>query len=327
MNYLRILIIAPLLILGVQAQQQPKPIESLGWAFPVPDKKLPPTKKDAEVKHLDGSSKSYTQEQIDDQFNPPDWFPDEHAPAPQIVSHGIKPSVQGCGSCHLMSGLGHPESADLAGLPLAYLERQMVDFKSGDRKDPALPAYAASLRAARMNGISRAISPEDSRQALEWFSSLKPTVWYKVVEAKTVPKSYVNVTRMRLPLPGGGTEPIGDRIIVLPQDQARVELRDPHSGFTVYVPVGSISRGRALVATGGKGKTISCAICHGDSLKGLGEIPSLAGQNPLFIVRQIYNFQSGAHGGASAALMKKVVANLSEGDMVAIAAYLTSLTP
>jgi cytochrome c553 len=31
-----------------------------------------------------------------------------------------------CGSCHLMSGQGHPESADIAGMPAEYLIRQMA---------------------------------------------------------------------------------------------------------------------------------------------------------------------------------------------------------
>jgi cytochrome c553 len=224
-----------------------------------------------------------------------------------------------------MSGLGHPESANLAGLPFAYLQRQMADFKRDDRKDP--PLHSASLRSARMNGISKAISDEDARQASEWFASLKPAVWYKVVEAQTVPKSYVNNTRMRLPLPSGGTEPIGNRIMVLPQDVERIELRDPHTGFIAYVPPGSVAKGKVLVTLGGSSKTIACGICHGDDLKGIGEVPALAGQNPLYIVRQLYNFQSGAHGGPSAALMKKVVVKLSESDMVGIAAYLTSLNP
>jgi cytochrome c553 len=113
----------------------------------------------------------------------------------------------------------------------------------------------------------------------------------------------------------------------MPQDQARIDLRDPHTGFIAYVPPGSVAKGKVLVTSGGAGRTISCSICHGDDLKGLGEVPALAGQNPLYIVRQLYNFQSGAHDGASAALMKKVVMKMSESDMLQIAAYLTSLNP
>ena len=156
---------------------------------------------------------------------------------------------------------------------------------------------------------------------------MKPAVWYRVVETQTVPKSWVNGGRMRLPLPGGGTEPLGNRIITMPQDPARVESRDPHSGFIAYVPPGSIKRGEALATTGGSGKTLSCAICHGEGLKGLGDVPRLAGIHPIYIVRQLFNFQVGANTSTASALMKKVVANLSEDDMIALAAYAASLEP
>lgn len=218
-----------------QAQSAPSP---LAWAYPVPDPP-PASTPNNTPKHLAGSTKAYTQAQIDDQFNPPDWFPGEHGPLPRVVQTGIQ--AQACGSCHLMSGLGHPESASLAGLPLAYMIRQMEDFKNNLRKDPE--ANAASGRAARMNNIAAGLPEEEMRKAVAWFASLKPTVWYKVIEAETVPKTWVNGGRMRLPAPGGGTEPLGNRIITLPQDPERVEMRDPHSGFIAYVPQGSIKRG------------------------------------------------------------------------------------
>ena len=45
---------------------------------------LPPAQPQDNVvlKSLPGSSKQYTQAQIDDVFNPPDWFPNEHPPLP-----------------------------------------------------------------------------------------------------------------------------------------------------------------------------------------------------------------------------------------------------
>ena len=51
---------------------------------------------------------------------------------------------------------------------------------------------------------------------------------------------------MRFAQPGGGMEPIGNRIITLPQDQSRATKRDPHSGFTAYVPPGSSRKARLL---------------------------------------------------------------------------------
>jgi cytochrome c553 len=176
-----------------------------------------------------------------------------------------------------------------------------------------------------MNAIAKAMSDEDVRQAAEWFAALKPGGWIKVVETDTVPKSYVSVKgRQRLPLPGGGTEPLGNRIIELPQDVARATSRDPHSGFVAYVPAGSVAKGEALVKTGGSNKTIACAICHGDTLEGLGDVPRIAGLHPAYVARQLYAFQTGTNHSVSSALMKKVVVHLTADDMVAIAAYVAA---
>jgi cytochrome c553 len=93
------------------------------------------------------------------------------------------------------------------------------------------------------------------------------------------------------------------------------------------VPVGSIKRGEALVRTGGAGKTIACGTCHGQDLKGAGDIPPLAGRSPSYTVRQLYDFQSGARGGLLSSQMKETVAKLSVDDMVSIAAYTASRAP
>ena len=309
-------------VVAAQAQTSPAAGKALTWAYPVPDPNTAGAA-DPTPKHLPGSTKAYTQAQIDDQFKPPDWFPNEHGPLPRVVETGIQ--AQACGSCHLMTGLGHPESANLAGLPVQYMLRQMEDFKNNLRKDPDV--HAQSLRAGRMQIIAAGLPDEEMRKAVEWFAALKPAVWYKVVEATEVPKTWVNGGRMRLPLPAGGTEALGQRIITLPQDPSRVELRDPHSGFIAYVPPGSIKRGEELVTKGGNGKTIACDICHGEGLKGLGDVPRLAGIHPIYVVRQLYNIQVGANSSSAAALMKKVVDKLSDDDMIAIAAYTASLQP
>jgi len=293
------------------------------WAYPVPSKNPPPGSADKSPKKLPGSTKAYTQAQIDDAFAPPDWYPEEHPALPPVVQHGVQ--AQACGACHLMSGLGHPESANLAGLPVEYMLRQMADFKAGLRKDPK--EYEAALRASRMNIISAGLPDEEMRKAVEFFAALKPAVWYKVVEAKEVPQTWINGGRMRLPLPGGGMEALGNRIITVPQDPERVEERDPHSGFIAYVPTGSLKKGEALVTKGGAGKTIACDTCHGEGLKGLGDIPRLAGIHPIYVMRQLYDFQVGANTSSAGAQMKKVVEKLTPDDMLAIAAYTASLNP
>jgi cytochrome c553 len=305
------LLIAGVSVLALGAQQPAAPAgREPSWAFPAINGSLPA---EEGPKNIPGSTKSYTPAQIDDLMNPPDWFPDEHAQAPALVQKGHG-TAMACGACHLMSGEGHPESAGLTGFTAAYLMQQMADFKSGARKD-----------AARMNTIAKDVSDEESRQVAEWFAALKPAAWTKVTEADTVPKTIVGQGRMRFLAPAGGTEPIGNRIITVPQDQNRARNRDPKSGFTAYVPVGSIAKGKALAETGGAGKTVACTICHGDNMRGLGNVPRLAGLHPIYIARQLYLFKDGTRNGVDAQLMKKPVARLTDDDILAIAAYLGSL--
>ena len=310
------MVLALLPALRIEAQSaQPWHLPDIPWAFPVRDKVPPVIDERVGPQHVPGSTKSYTQDQIDDIANPPDWFPDEHAPMPRVVAHGAGGDVLGCASCHLASGLGHPESANLAGVSAAYIQRQLSDFKARLRMGEA------------MNDIARDLSDEDAKQASEWFASLKPKVWQPVVETDRVPKTFVNIHLMRMPLPGAGEEPIGNRIIELPQDVARAESRDPHSGFIAYVPKDSLAKGKELVTTGGGGKTIQCVICHGPSLNGLGEVPAIAGHSPMYLFRQLYYFKDGSRHGSMGALMKGVVAQMSQDDMLAIAAYIGSLPP
>jgi cytochrome c553 len=94
-----------------------------------------------------------------------------------------------------------------------------------------------------------------------------------------------------------------------------------------YVPRGSITKGAEIVTTGAGGKTIQCSICHGAELKGLGEVPAIVGRSPEYIYRQLNDIKIGTRNGAMVPLMKAVVANLTDEDMIAIAAYLVSETP
>jgi hypothetical protein len=62
-------------------------------------------------------------------------------------------------------------------------------------------------------------------------------------------------------------------------------------------------------------------------LKGLGPVPGIAGRSPSYAVRQLYDMQTGVRKGVWTDLMKPVVANLTEDDLLAIAAYTASLAP
>jgi cytochrome c553 len=292
--------------------------EKPDWAFPVTEKVQPaPRIEGSRVRPAPpGSTLSIARAKADDMYDIPNWFPDRYPPMPKIVQFGDKDrQVRACGSCHLPIGTGHDESAYLAGLPAAYIIRQMADWKSGDRK------YAGI-----MSAMAKVITDAEIRDAADYFASLKPTTWIRVVETDTVPKSFVGPGNKRLIHPDGGTEPLGNQIIEVPEDEEVVVYRDPSSGFVAYVPKGSIARGKELATTGG-GKTVSCGTCHGPRLQGAGEVPAIAGRHPNYIVRQLWNIQNGDRGGMSAAQMKLPVEKLTNDDMLAIAAYVASLTP
>ncbi len=291
------------------------------WAYPVNPPGLKPAADDGSLKHVPGSAAAYTLTQIRDLFSPPDWHPDNHPSMPDVVGRGNKPGQFACGFCHLPNGLGRPENSSLAGLPAAYIAQQVADFRSGARKS----SEPASLPINLMISVAKLVSEEDTKVAAEYFASLKPAPWIRVVETATVPKTKVGGW-MLIADDSGGREPIGQRIIEMPENLERTELRDSASGFIAYAPVGSIRKGEALI-TNGAGKTTPCAICHGAELKGLGPVPALAGRSPSYIVRQLYDIRHGVRNGQWTELMKSVVAGLTEEDMVAIAAYTASLAP
>lgn len=177
-----------------------------------------------------------------------------------------------------------------------------------------------------MTAIAKATNEDEIKAAAAYFSQLKPKANIKVVEADTVPVTQLARVFYML-AKDGGTEPIGQRIVEVPEDAAQFEHRDTRSQFIAYVPKGSIARGEVLVKTGGAGVTTPCGVCHGPDLKGVASIPGIAGRSPSYLVRQLYDVQQHARAGSAAALMVPVVEKLSHDDMIALAAYVASLQP
>ncbi len=292
------------------------------WAYPVnpPDFKVTPD--DGTLRHVPDSTAGYTLTQARDLFFALDWHPGDHPPMPDIVALGRKPDVRACGVCHRADGPGGPENIGIAGLPAQYIVQQMADFKSGARKTSVPQRVPPQL----MTTLSKDITDAEIEAAAAYFSGLKPRAVIKVVETDTVPKTRVAGWFLAASATGG-KEPIDGRIIEVPEDLERFEMRDARSRFIAYVPPGSIAKGRELAMTGGAGKTVQCAICHGPELKGVGPIPGIAGRSPSYIVRQLYDFQHGARAGLGSQLMTPNVAKLTIGDIVALAAYAASLPP
>ena len=300
------------------------------WAYAIPAPAPPPAPgvtpppnpaaTDTTLRTVPGSTKQVPRNRI----TQTDWFPEDHGVMPSIVASGRvgDPNATQCSLCHYPNGKGRPENASVSGLPVSYFLQQLNDFRSDLRKS----AESRKANTARMALIAKALTPEEMRQAAEYFGAIKWTPWIRVVETNTVPKM-VSRGGIWIPIEGAGEgkEPIGVRIIETPENAEQTEvLRNPRSGTVAYVPVGSIKKGEALVTKGGNGKTIACGECHGADLLGMGPVPGIAGRSPSYLARQLYDMQAGARNGEWTQLMKPVVAKLTSEDLVNVVAYVSS---
>ena len=267
---------AALLVSAPQAfaQHTPVPFVVPAWAFPNIPAPNPAPKPDSIVKHhVPGSSREFTMREVSNGFNIPDWFPDSHPPAPAPVLYGTRPNGRACGYCHLPDGQGRPENSTLAGLPVDYIVRQVHAFRDSSR-------YSASPAGKfnSMHVVAAGVPDSDVVIAARYFSALTLHRPYHVKEVTLAP-----TTRMDngfYVYDGDGTEPINGRLIEAPAEFERHELRDPTVEYTTYVPVGSIARGRRLVARGPNGAATMCVACHGPKLLGKEAVPPIAGRSP-----------------------------------------------
>ncbi len=292
------------------------------WAYPVDPPGLASPKDDGTLRRVPDSQLGFTLSQVRDSFLSPDWHPDDHPPMPDVVAHGRRPGVLACGYCHRAEGTGGPENTSLAGLPAAYIIQQMIDFKSGVRKT-SVPQRGPPKA---MIALSKEVTAAEVEAAAAYFSGLKLKQIIRVVETNTVPQTGIHGWHLT-DLKNGETEPTGQRIIEVPEDLEQFASRDSRARFVAYVPTGSVQRGKALASSGGEGRTVQCAICHGPDLRGIGPIPGIAGRSPSYLLRQLYDFKHGARVGLGSALMKPTVEKLTLDDMIVLAAYAASLTP
>jgi cytochrome c553 len=238
---------------------------------------------------------------------------------PDIVARGRQADgVRACALCHYPNGQGKMENGGIAGLPAAYIQQQLADFKSGARRS----ADPRKANTNEMAAIARKLTDEEAKAAADYFASMKWRPWVRVVESDRAPRVRATTNGLFLPVAGASQEPLGQRIIEMPEHPESTEMvRNPRSGFVAYVPIGSITKGEALVTIGGDGRTARCTTCHGADLKGTAAAPGIAGRSPSYIVRQLYDMQQGTRQTKT---MKAAVAKLTVEDMVNITAYVAS---
>lgn len=313
---------------GAFAQNPPAPQIPPGlpeWAYtPPPPKGTPPAPSalpadDGAVVRIPGNERTMTRGALRGQQEIPDWHPeDRRGQAPAIVRNG-RDGVRACGLCHLADGSGRPENAPVNGLHVEYFIQQMEDFKNGLRRS----ADPRKTNTNLMAGFAKGATDDEVRAAAEYFAAQPYPRRIRVIESRTAPKVRLQ-GGMYMTIPagdGGGMVPIGDEIVEVPDDNLRAEARDTRLGWTAYVPVGTLSRGKALAAKH------QCALCHGADLRGLGPVPPLAGRSPSHAMRQLFDMKSGARRGPWAELMSPALRAMSVPDLMAVAAYAASLDP
>jgi len=305
--------------------ENPGPEVVPSWVFPLDS--TPPSRSapfnSLLPLHIPGSRRSFTHTEVNDPFYAPDWHPASHSVMPGIVASGRPPEVFACGYCHLPGGQGRPENASLAGLPAAYILSQLADYRSGARSSAANGPYAP---ADFMIHTVRNATVEELSTAAAYFSaqSLRPRT--VIVETERVPRSHV-VGLVYTAVRGGGSEPLGQRLLEFAPDADRHENRDDGMRYVSYVPRGSVGRGRHLAKAGLDSPANACVSCHGPQLRGVGLIPPIAGRSPTYILRQLIAFKTGARSGATGEPMRNVARNLNLSDMIDAAAYAASLPP
>ena len=269
------------------------------------------------IRRLPGSDGAFTIAQINYRYGPADWFPGDHPAMPDIVAHGKEAiGARACALCHLPNGKGLMQNGGVAGLPMPYILQQLADFKSGRRRS----ADFNKANAFEMAAIARNLTDDEARAAAAYFSSMPFTPWIRVIESEKVPAFTATVNGLFLKADGDDMEPLGQRLIELPENTYETNmLRNPRSGFVVYAPPGSLTKGEAL--------SQGCRACHGAELRGMGTAPPIAGRSSSYIGRQLYDFQQGARNGDFAKLMKPAVEKLSDEDLIAISAYVASRQP
>ena len=269
-----------------------------------------------------GSSVHFTAADIARNSAAPDWFPREHSALPEMLadSHSEKFA---CAYCHLPDGSGRPENAKLAGLPVGYIFTQVKALHAGLRQ----PGQAGWPPTVLMQQAIADLTDAQIVAAAEYFSGQRNASFVRVLEREYAPAHRVGCG-IFIPAPGRPVS-LQQRIIEMPIDAQRFEKRDPHTAYIAYVPKGSIERGRKLAGSGGDGRTQPCAACHGADLKSGPDLegPPLAGRFATYLFRQLYGFQSGTRAGDTAQPMQAVVAQLTQSDMIDLAAYAASLKP
>jgi len=213
-----------------------------------------------------------------------------------IYQFGKGDDVPACSGCHAEDGLGSDDvgSPRLAYQIDTYVLKQLADFASGARTDDTM---------YQMNDISKALTEQDMKDVASYVHTLK-------------------------------TPYIGSNLDQLRRDGA--EVGDPAKGKMI-AEYGSLTAGIP-----------ACESCHGFHGRSAGRMyPAIGGQNYVYLQHELESFRNGGKTYGSKTLtkdeiankednartndfmgqMRAVAKNLSDEDIMNLAAFLTLAKP
>ena len=248
-----------------------------------------------------------------------DWFPGSHPHPPEVILHASKNGAAPCAECHLVSGQGEVGIPDIAGLKADYLLEQLHAFRAGTRRS-AQPDRVAT---EAMIGVAKTWSEQDLKAAVAYFAGLPRHKAIRMVVADDAPSMHTERFGWTYADRTGGLRALNGTVAETPESVVKVFMGDPSNLEVVYASKSTLTIGEALVRSGGGGGQ-PCTVCHGADLRGTPVAPALAGRDPSYIARQLWDIRCGTRSGPGVAFMQGVAHGLSPRDMTAVAAYLAS---
>jgi len=249
-----------------------------------------------------------------------DWFPESHPRPPELILHASKTGAPPCAECHLVNGQGEVGIPDLAGLQADYLMEQLHAFQAGTRTS----AQVGRVATAAMIDVAQGWSEPDLKAAAAYFAALPRHAALRLVVADDAPVMHVERFGWTYADGSGGRRALNGAVAETPESLARVFIADPANVEVVYASPSTLATGEALVRSGGGGGAQPCTVCHGADLRGTPVAPALAGRDPGYLARQLWDIRSGTRTGPGVAAMQGPAWGLSPREMTAVAAYLAS---
>jgi len=193
-------------------------------------------------------------------------------------------------------------------------------------QDAAIPAFkTVDSMEARVQGCVTCHGQSGQGTANEYFPRIagKPAAYLynQLVAFRDGKRVYPPMNYLVAYLPDAYLKDIAEHFA---KQRPAFEARQPNTATPEV-----IRRGSTIATSGDASKQIPpCISCHGPGLTGMEPgIPGLVGLRPSYVVAQLTRWRTGNRQAPQPDCMKRIADRLSEGDVYAVAAWLSTQDP